>query len=97
MTPKQKKIVDYFINKENERLGIIPGKDPKRVHKGYKVGSDDWRAQYNMLLMDGKTCSDCIRCEKCCTLFGSKPTNTSCEWYPSRVIYKKDVPLRTDN
>lgn len=73
------------------RAVIIPGKDPDRVHKGYQDYPRDWIAQYRMLHMDGKTCKDCVYCRSCTTVWGSKETDTSCQWYPSRVYYKEDI------
>ena len=69
---------------------IIPGKNPDRVHKHYEKYPSEWHAQYNMLLMDGKTCDDCMHCIRCVTLFDQKETSTTCQFYPSRVVYKKE-------
>ena len=52
--------------------------------KGYKEGTQDWNAEYNMLLDDGITCSDCVNCIKCVGIFGSKPTDDKCQFYPTR-------------
>lgn len=37
-----------------------------------------------MLLPDGKTCADCVHVERCTTIFGAKPENTSCGFEPIR-------------
>lgn len=42
----------------------------------------DYRAE--MQLPGGKTCGDCVHCERCCAIFGHAPTDTSCDWWPSR-------------
>ena len=63
-------------------------KDLNRI-KRYKQGTNDFAAEYNMLLDDGITCNDCIHCIKCCSMFGQKETDTSCQFYPNRFILKK--------
>jgi hypothetical protein len=54
--------------------------------KGYKEGTQDWNAEYNMLLDDGVTCNECAHVEKCCALFGQRPYVNSgrCQFYPNR-------------
>lgn len=37
-----------------------------------------------MRLPAGKTCGDCVHCYRCCTIFGHVPSDTSCDWHPSR-------------
>lgn len=66
-------------------------KDKNRI-KGYKEGTEDFNAQYNMLLDDGITCADCHNCWKCCQIFGSKETDTMCQFYPSRFLQKRVNP-----
>jgi hypothetical protein len=66
---------------------IIEGKSIDRV-KYHVFGSDDFWAEYNMLLMDGVTCSECKHSERCNTMFGGKDTNTSCQFYPNRFQHK---------
>jgi len=58
--------------------------------KGYKEGTEDWEAEYNMLLDDGVTCNDCRHVERCCKLFGQKPyvNNGKCQFYPNRFLAK---------
>jgi len=70
----------------NKGLLLIPGKSAERVHPAYKFGTDDWKAEYNMLLMDGVTCASCIYCEKCVCMYDSKVTDTSCQWHPNRFF-----------
>ena len=69
------------------RQGLACGrktvKSESRV-KGYKKGSGDWRAEYNMLLEDGVKCVDCLFSEKCRKIFGGDDNNTSCQFYPNR-------------
>jgi hypothetical protein len=65
---------------------LIPGKSANRIHPGYKMGSDDWKAEYNMLLMDGVTCKSCVKCNRCTSLYGSKETDTSCQWHPNMFV-----------
>ncbi len=67
---------------------FIDGKNPDRVHKGYRKYPSDWRAQYDMLLMDGKTCADCIHSENCSSLFGGKDTNKRCQFHPNKFRNK---------
>ena len=54
--------------------------------KGYKEGTADWDAAYNMLLDDGVTCNDCAHVTLCCTLFGQRPYINSgeCQFCPNR-------------
>ena len=40
----------------------------------------------NMLLPNGKTCSDCHNWKRCNTFIGLKGTETSCDWSPSRFL-----------
>ena len=70
--------------KENILKILVPYKDPERVPSMYDSCQEDFPAQYNMLLPDGKRCSDCVTCNVCCKVFGQKENNTSCQWYPSR-------------
>ena len=37
-----------------------------------------------MTLPTGKTCKDCYACSHCCALYGVKPENTECDFYPVR-------------
>lgn len=68
---------------------VIPGKNPERVMKGYLKHPSDWKAQYNMLLMDGITCGDCCHSQRCKTIFGGNDSNTHCQFYPNRFYPKK--------
>jgi hypothetical protein len=69
---------------------IIEGKSANRVHKCYDYSEcpSDWKAQYDMLLMDGETCVDCVHSERCKSLFGGNDLNTSCQFYPNRFCSK---------
>lgn len=41
----------------------------------------------NMQLPEGKTCADCHHFLRFCkSFFGCKPTNTECDWSPSRFV-----------
>ncbi len=42
-----------------------------------------------MRLPDGKTCADCVHCYRCCLLFGAKPENRECDFYPVRFQAKE--------
>lgn len=37
-----------------------------------------------MQLPEGQTCSDCVHVRRCTTLFGAKPDNTTCDFFPRR-------------
>jgi len=76
---------------------IIEGKDPNRVPKYYKMGSDDWVAEYNMLLPDGVTCASCSNCTRCCAIFGQKETYTYCQFHPNRFSPIKSQSKTTPN
>ena len=45
----------------------------------------------DMALPSGKTCIDCKFHGYCVKLFGCDPTNTHCDWAPSRFAAKKVV------
>ena len=59
-------------------------KSKDRVHKAYKEGTPDWKAQYDMLLDDGVTCADCAHVRRCTTLFGQNASDDSCQFHPNR-------------
>ena len=42
----------------------------------------DYRAE--MALPPGKTCGDCVHTRRCVAIFGMSPTDTSCDFHPSR-------------
>lgn len=67
-------------------------KDISRV-KYYKIGSNDWDAEYNMLLDDGITCLNCRNCIKCCSMFGQKETDTKCQFYPNKFENSRKIIL----
>jgi hypothetical protein len=47
------------------------------------------RDDLKMDLPAGKTCSDCVHFQRTCIwLIGCKPTNTRCDWNPSRYTKK---------
>jgi hypothetical protein len=41
---------------------------------------------------DGKTCADCYNVDRCVALFGTKPSDTYCQWIPSRAHYRLPMP-----
>jgi hypothetical protein len=67
-------------------------KSKNRV-KGYKEGTKDFEARYNMLLDDGVVCGDCKHNERCKTLFGGNDLNTECQFYPNRFIAKQKISM----
>ena len=48
-----------------------------------------------MDLPEGKTCSNCIHCRRCCAMFGAQPDNTSCDFYPVRFQEKTEPQLQS--
>ncbi|MCE7510281.1 hypothetical protein [Alloalcanivorax xenomutans] len=38
----------------------------------------------DMDLPAGKTCADCVHCQRCCSIFGHIPEDETCDWSPSR-------------
>lgn len=72
-------------------LPTVAGKSPERVNKAYLKYPEDWKAQYNMLLMDGDTCGDCAHSERCKMIFDGDDKNTSCQFYPNRFMRKKPL------
>lgn len=59
-------------------------KSKDRVPAGYKEGTPDWDAQYNMLLDDGFACSDCVNLRKCAGMYGQDANADACQWHPNR-------------
>ena len=59
-------------------------KSASRVAAFYREGTKDWEAQFHMLLDDGVTCADCRHFRRCSTIFGSKASDESCQFYPNR-------------
>ncbi len=39
-----------------------------------------------MRLPLGVTCGDCLHVAKCVAMFGKKPTDTTCDWFPRKFI-----------
>jgi hypothetical protein len=64
-------------------------KSESRV-KHYRPGSEDWKAEYAMLLDDGLTCNDCVHVTRCCSLFGQSTyvDEGKCQFYPNRFYQK---------
>ena len=62
-------------------------KSESRV-KGYRKGTEDWEAEYNMLLDDGITCAECSHSNKCKRMYGGDDSNTRCQFYPNRFSQK---------
>lgn len=53
------------------------------------VGGEDHGnrvSEESMKLPEGKTCADCAHTKRCCAMFGVKPTNTECDFYPIRFV-----------
>ena len=71
-------------------LPVIEGKSADMVHKGYIPYPEDWKRQYDMLLMDGVTCGSCAHSERCKALFDGNDANTSCQFYPNRFTDKSE-------
>lgn len=63
-------------------------KSESRV-KGYKKGTKDWEAEYNMLHDDGITCKECRHFSYCKSLFSCKEDSERCDWYPNRFKEKE--------
>lgn len=40
----------------------------------------------NMAMPSGKTCQDCHHLRWCQQFFGCPPSNTTCDWSPSRFM-----------
>jgi hypothetical protein len=59
-------------------------KSKDRVPSHYREGSEDWQAEYDMLLDDGVTCGECVHLERCSLLFGGNASNTRCDFHPNR-------------
>ena len=66
-------------------------KSKDRVPRCYKEGTQDWEAEYNMLLDDGVTCNDCIHVSRCTRLFGQGPyvNDGKCQFYPNKFMGKR--------
>lgn len=59
-------------------------KTESRVNPAYKKGTNDWKAEYDMLLDDGVKCGDCLHARRCRMMFGGDDENTSCQFHPNR-------------
>jgi hypothetical protein len=46
----------------------------------------------DMELPEGKMCADCAHFKRCEWLISCKPTNTECDWSPSRFQPKATPP-----
>jgi len=69
-------------------------KSESRINPCYKKGTEDWKAELNMLLDDGVTCGDCIHSARCKAMFGGNNTNTYCQFYPSTFHQAEKVNLQ---
>jgi len=41
-----------------------------------------------MQLPDGTTCGECVFCAHCCALYGHKPADDFCDFFPRRFVPK---------
>jgi hypothetical protein len=82
---------DKSSNEIYKLLPTVAGKSPDRVAKHWLKYPDEWKAQYNMLLMDGDTCGNCAHSRRCELIFGGDNNNTKCQFYPSR--FARSEPL----
>jgi len=48
-----------------------------------------------MELPAGKTCGHCVHEPRCCLMFGHKPSDTYCDWFPRR-FNEKPAPVTAD-
>lgn len=78
----------FWLNDKITKI-LVPNKDPERVATMYDSAAEDFPAQYDMLLPDGKRCSDCVKSNTCCNVFGQKESDTTCQWHPSRYSPKE--------
>ena len=53
------------------------------VDRKYGTGCTDTTC---MALPSGATCADCAHMKRCVGIFGVKPTNTSCDFFPRRFL-----------
>ena len=83
---KMEALKNNLSQNANNEMPVVPGKSADRVHKchDYNKYPEEWIATYNMLLPDRVTCKQCAHCNRCCMLFGSEETDTSCQFYPSK-------------
>jgi hypothetical protein len=44
-----------------------------------------------MDLPTGTTCGDCFHVRRCCAIYGHKPEDTYCDWFPRRFIRAKNI------
>ena len=69
-------------------LPTVEGKSPERVDNTYLKYPEEWKNQYDMLLMDGDTCGDCVHSERCKMLFDGNDNNTCCQFNLNRFTRK---------
>jgi len=53
------------------------------VDRKYGTGCTD---ETCMNLPNGATCGDCVHVRRCVAIFGRKPTDTSCDFFPRRFL-----------
>lgn len=44
-----------------------------------------------MQLPEGESCNTCAHTHRCCTVFGAKPNDTSCQFFPRRFVNPAEV------
>ncbi len=47
--------------------------------------------EFGTTLPDGLTCGDCQHIRRCMAMFGHEPTDTYCDWAPSRFRLRDDA------
>lgn len=64
----------------------------RRPSKGVASAAKHVEPNYDaeMKLPAGKTCGDCANCRHCTGMYGIKPTDTSCDFWPGR--YRERAP-----
>ena len=42
-----------------------------------------------MILPEGESCGTCVHLKRCVLIFGHKPEDTYCDWFPRKFIRKQ--------
>ena len=88
---------------DGEDLGAMTGHDAWRMLRsrhhhggccvnffgGYPRACD---ASTCMNLSEGETCATCVHTSRCVAIFGAKPENTSCDFFPRRFRRREATP-----
>ena len=65
------------VDRRHRERGLAAGRPERELARGCNE-------QTCMKLPEGASCGSCVSRETCVQLFGAKPENTSCEFFPRK-------------